>query len=153
MSATFTVNADYAALLSQAVDNGLRAAARAALIPAVVKRYKARGVRGGYTTGADATGLTIASITASDPVTEDGVRVVRVGLPSGIRNPGDSATVGEVALMWELGHRMRNGVHRRVETWRPAAEESRQAMVTAFQTAYQNVMDGTARPAGPARRT
>lgn len=149
MSATFTNHVpDFDALLSRAVDEGLKAGGRV-LQPAVRKRYKERGFKGGYTTGADATGLTIDSIALSDPVTEDGVRVLRVGLPSGIRQPGDSATVGEVALFWELGHTMRNGVRRRVETWRPVAEESRHQVAAAFEKRFAAVMNGTARKPGP----
>lgn len=149
--ATFTSHLpELEALHTRAVDNGLKAGGRE-LQTAVKKKYKTRGMKGGYTTGADATGLTMDSVTLSDPVTEDGVRVLRVGLPSGKRNPGDGATVGLVALFWELGHTTRNGAQRRVETWRPAAVESRAAIGAAFVKGYGNVMSGTARTPGPAR--
>lgn len=110
---------------ARAVDAGLINAAEK------VKSAVKRGLRGGYTSGDFATGLSVNSVTRSNPEDEFGVRTIRVG--TGLL----------YNLFWELGHRNRwTGKFERKEVWRPALEESREAAGAAFARVYARTMGG-----------
>ncbi len=106
-----------------AIDAGLIAAAQ------VLVNEVRRRLRGGYTSGAYFTGVSMNSVTRSDPMTEDGVRVIRVGgKPSYL-------------LFWELGHQnLFTDRYERQERWRPALAESRNAIAQAFAATYKRFM-------------
>lgn len=139
MSATWTTNLDR---LRQAhpvaVDRGLRAAAE------VPRSRIVRRLMQGYTTGKysnKAAGVA-GSVTVSDPVTEDGVRVIRIGTNK--KSDAISPKYGEpfsYPLGWEVGHfNVFTGNYERVEIWGPAMAETRLQQAEAFSKVYRQVM-------------
>lgn len=139
MSAEFTSRLDEFKVRHQAaIDHALVAAGD------VLKTAVQRKHRGGYTTGKDSVGMVRNAIVRGFPVTEDGVRVIRVGIRGTgdpyTRGQADPATIGHISLFWELGH-LRGGRMYRVEKWRPAAEESREAVTTKFRAEYNAKMN------------
>lgn len=94
--------------LRRAVDKGLIGAASVPL--ARIKRE----LRGGYTSGDFSQGENIRRAFIGDPVTEDGVRVIRIG------------SSWDVALFWELGHlNLFTANYERKEIWVPAMVDTR----------------------------
>lgn len=140
MSAQFTSRlGEFRERHSFATDKALVAAA------GVLRKAAMEKHRRGYTSGRFSFGQVRNSITVSEPVTEDGVRVIRAGIRGGIlpknRQPGDPATIGQISLFWELGHNNAwTRRYERVEKWRPAVLESREAMVTMFARVYEALM-------------
>lgn len=119
------------AQMERARDAGLIAAAHV-----VINRVK-DGLRGGYKTGAFVTGNVMSSVTRTDPVDENGVRVIRVG------------TDVNYALFWELGHEnLFTGKFERKEVWVPALVETAQEQALAFARTFARFM--TQRPVSEA---
>lgn len=124
------------AQLEQARDAGLIAAAQV-----VVNRVK-QGLRGGYTTGQHVTGHVMSSVTRTDPVDENGVRVIRVGSDV------------DYALFWEVGFVPARGVFspglgrttqgpigmQRKEVWLPALMETAPEQAAAFARVFARFM-------------
>ncbi len=153
MSATWASDLpNFTAGRISAVDAGLIAGAQ------VLLNAVRRKLRGGYTSGAFFTGVSMNSVTRSDPVTEDGVRVIRVG--------GKPMYL----LYWELGHyniftsrkglrdkvggrfrlaarfnrkTKRRGKYERQERFRPALVESRTKIAEEFAATYKRFMAST----------
>lgn len=115
--------------MEQARDAGLIAAAHV-----VINEVK-RGLRGGYTSGAFVTGHVWNSVTRTDPLDENGVRVIRVG------------TDVMYALFWEVGHRnVFTRKFERVEIWVPALLSTADRQALAFATVFARYMAETDRP-------
>lgn len=107
-----------------AIQAGLIAAAE------VLKNAVKKNLRGGYTSGDFATGRSMNSVTRSEPERGFGGFFIRVG------------TNLLYNLYWELGHRnvfLRQFV--RVEKWRPALLDSREAQRAAFARVFTRVME------------
>lgn len=111
------------ARMEQARDAGLIAMAE------VVKTEVKLGLRGGYTSGAFVTGHVWNSVTRTDPVDENGVRVIRVGSDV------------SYALYWELGHlNLFTKKFERKEVWVPALYRTAPAQAAAFARVFERVM-------------
>lgn len=103
------------AQMERARDAGLVAAAQ------VVVNAVKESLRGGYTSGLFVTGNVLNSATRTDPVDENGVRVIRVG------------TNVEYAPHWELGHEnIFSRKFERVEKWVPALFNTANEQAAAF---------------------
>jgi hypothetical protein len=96
----------------------------------IVSNNVKRNLRGGYTSGEFVTGQSINAVTISDPF--------RLGPNWGIR-VGTNLLYN---LFWELGH-MNIFTHRfeRVEKWRPALFDSRDAAAAAYARVYIETME------------
>lgn len=124
MTATWTSNAP-------AFKRDADAAERKALLAAayVLKNAVKRALRGGYTSGDFVTGLSVNSVTNSEPERDTTGWAIRVG------------TNLKYNLFWELGHRnayLRRFV--RVEKWRPALMDSREPMRAAYARVWKREM-------------
>lgn len=82
-------------------------------------------LRGGYRSGAFVTGASIQAVQMSEPTTEEGVRVIRVG------------THLMYNLFWELGHYSAwTRKYEREEKWRPAFEATATQQSSTFAAIY-----------------
>ena len=158
MSAEFTSRLpEFQARHEKAIDAALVAAAL------VVENQVKRGLTRGYTTGKHVTGRVRSSVTHSEPMTEDGMRVIRIG------------TNVEYALYWELGWSHKAGsytihvgsawgkanMRRRVvmrgpyrfwrkEVWRPAMTATADKQSATFNAVYKAMMAKGQTPTPPA---
>ena len=108
---------------ARAVVAGLRAAAQ------VVVNEVRRNLRGGYTSGAFATGISLSAVRFSDVILEYGVPTIRIGSHL-LYN-----------LYWELGHMsIYTRKFERVEVWVPAFLDTRDQQARAFAAAYKRTM-------------
>ena len=109
--------------MERARDGGLIAAAQV-----VINAVKER-LRGGYTTGAFVIGNVLGSVTRTDPVDENGVRVIRVG------------TNVAYAPHWEFGHdNLFTGKFERVEIWVKELFGTAAAQAVAFSRTFTRLM-------------
>ncbi len=101
-------------------------------------------LQSGYTSGDYVTGNNIVRVQRSEPVVEGDVMAIRVGSTQ-ISPP--------YPLFWELGHHnVFLDKFVRVEVWRPALLDSRNAMAAAFAEGYRRRVS-QARPAPPSGGT
>lgn len=99
----------------------------------VVVNAVKRALRGGYTTGDFVTGLSLNSVSRDTPREVNGEIVGRVGTPLAYN------------AYWELGHyNVFTRRYERVEKWRPAMEESRDAARAAFVRAARRAFAASA---------
>lgn len=111
------------AQMERARDAGLIAAAQ------VVQNRVREKLRGGFTSGLFVTGTLLNSVTRTDPVDENGVRVIRVG------------TDVDYAAHWELGHvNLFSRKFERQERWVPALFETANEQAAAFARVFARFM-------------
>jgi hypothetical protein len=92
-----------------------------------------RGLRGGFTSGQFTTGALLNSVTRSEPMLEDKVRVIRVG--TNLNNP-------PYPLFWELGHHnIFTRRYERKEVWRPALMDNVDSVSAAFARAFRAALE------------
>ncbi len=106
---------------------------RAGLIAAanVLVNQVKRNLKGGYTSGDFVTGLSLNSVTKSEPVRDGNEWSITVG------------TNLLYNLYWELGHHnIFTRKYERVEKWRPALMDSKDAMSAAFNRVYMRTVKG-----------
>lgn len=88
-----------------------------------------RGLRGGYTSGNFVTGGVINSVTRSEPFRDGSGWSIRVG------------TNLKYALFWEIGHHNAyTRKYERVERWRPAFMDTREAARAAYARTWKRAM-------------
>lgn len=119
------------AQMHRARDAGLIAAAQ------VVVNAVKEGLAGGYTSGDFVTGASVNAVTRTDPMDENGVRIIRVG------------TNLLYNLFWEIGHLnifLRRFV--RKEVWVPRLLSTAEEQALAFSRTFVRFMDQ-----GPLRAT
>lgn len=115
-----------------AVEAQMNRARDAALIAAAQVPLNAikEELAGGYTSGDFVTGASLNAATRTDPVTEDGVRVIRIG------------TNLLYNLFWEIGHlNLFTGKFERKEIWVPKLLSTAQEQALAFARTFARFMD------------
>lgn len=118
-----------------AVTQRMQQATAAALLAAaaVVENEVKEGLRGGFKTGDFVTGLSVASVTHSEPQRDAEGAFILVGT-SLLYN-----------LYWELGHLSRwTRRFERKEVWMPALLSTRAQQLAAYQRTYLRFMGGGA---------
>lgn len=106
----------------------------------VLQNAVKRGLAGGYTSGNFVTGTNIKHVLISEPsFNPDGSGEIRVGTDLNPCYP----------LFWELGHfNIFTRKYERVEVWRPAYEENRQAAIEAFRRVFKRWVNTFGVPTG-----